>query len=534
MAENILLRCRCDLQLRLVWARAAGSSGRQDALREEVKRVAQRLSSPATHFLLPNGAIHGSQSDAEDDDTRTIREALEAKACGSGCRGGGNKSKTMSKGKGNKGKRGKKGGKKGKRVGGGGGSMRANAAAKSAEDYLTALSSGMQPVLELTVVSSLAHSLPQVTVAPFIPTAAGVRLDGAACNRDFHGVSLDVLCSAQLSGGLTAAMSNLATALASQLEELAAAAFSSCSSSSFLSSPWAVYHFPPSSTSLAEWVTLRRDQIETEVQRAALHKQLNLPADRPLLKPSAALGYDPDADAREPRDGIVLAGPGWPLHNVHHGVPGPTGIPAPCHVVLVQGAYAYYHYLQGGERDKGWGCAYRSLQTIISWFKLNHFTSCRVPTHRETQQALVDMGEQKPSFVGSNNWIGSIEVGECIGERWLNIASCKRIYLHSGADMPTTARQLAQHFEEEGTPVMIGGGALAFTLLGVAFNAGTGAAKFLILDPHYTGADDLSSVQNRMSQMEGYKAVPCSWRGEEAFNKHSSYNLCLPLRPRNV
>ena len=24
--------------------------------------------------------------------------------------------------------------------------------------------------------------------------------------------------------------------------------------------------------------------------------------------------------------------------------------------------------------DKGWGCAYRSLQTLISWFKQNHFT----------------------------------------------------------------------------------------------------------------------------------------------------------------
>jgi hypothetical protein len=34
---------------------------------------------------------------------------------------------------------------------------------------------------------------------------------------------------------------------------------------------------------------------------------------------------------------------------------------------------------------------------------------------------------------------------------------------------------------------MIGGGVLAYTLLGVAFNEDTGAAAFLILDPHYTG-----------------------------------------------
>lgn len=31
---------------------------------------------------------------------------------------------------------------------------------------------------------------------------------------------------------------------------------------------------------------------------------------------------------------------------------------------------------------QGWGCAYRSLQTIISWFRLQHYTSITVPTHR--------------------------------------------------------------------------------------------------------------------------------------------------------
>ena len=34
---------------------------------------------------------------------------------------------------------------------------------------------------------------------------------------------------------------------------------------------------------------------------------------------------------------------------------------------------------------------------------------------------------------------------------------------------------------------MIGGGVLAYTLLGVQFDEGTGECAFLILDPHYTG-----------------------------------------------
>jgi len=37
---------------------------------------------------------------------------------------------------------------------------------------------------------------------------------------------------------------------------------------------------------------------------------------------------------------------------------------------------------------------------------------------------------------------------------------------------------------------MIGGGVLAYTLLGVYFNENTGDCAFLILDPHYTGGRD--------------------------------------------
>lgn len=51
-------------------------------------------------------------------------------------------------------------------------------------------------------------------------------------------------------------------------------------------------------------------------------------------------------------------------------------------VYLVDGLYDYYHYMQDKFNDAGWGCAYRSLQTIISWFKLQHYTSKPVPGHR--------------------------------------------------------------------------------------------------------------------------------------------------------
>jgi hypothetical protein len=44
--------------------------------------------------------------------------------------------------------------------------------------------------------------------------------------------------------------------------------------------------------------------------------------------------------------------------------------------------------------DAGWGCAYRSLQTICSWFLKQHYTSVPVPSHQQIQCILVDIGEQ--------------------------------------------------------------------------------------------------------------------------------------------
>lgn len=55
------------------------------------------------------------------------------------------------------------------------------------------------------------------------------------------------------------------------------------------------------------------------------------------------------------------------LTNTHEGLK-PSGVQGG-EVSLVQGIYGYHHYLQDGFDDSGWGCAYRSLQTIFSWFR---------------------------------------------------------------------------------------------------------------------------------------------------------------------
>lgn len=42
--------------------------------------------------------------------------------------------------------------------------------------------------------------------------------------------------------------------------------------------------------------------------------------------------------------------------------------------------------MQDHVNDNGWGCAYRSLQTIISWFKFQGYSDRNIPTHTEIQQ----------------------------------------------------------------------------------------------------------------------------------------------------
>uniref|UniRef100_A0A914H495 UFSP1/2/DUB catalytic domain-containing protein n=1 Tax=Globodera rostochiensis TaxID=31243 RepID=A0A914H495_GLORO len=161
---------------------------------------------------------------------------------------------------------------------------------------------------------------------------------------------------------------------------------------------------------------------------------------------------------------------------------------------VVRGKYAYYHYGQHSLDDAGWGCAYRSFQTVCSWLKFqNHIDASKpIPSHRQIQQCLVAIGDKTPNFVGSNKWIGSLELSFCL-DSMFNITS-KILSSKSGADLGEHARALIYHFESGASPVMIGGGQLAHTILGVDYNVRLGDCQYLVLDPHYTGRDNLDEV----------------------------------------
>lgn len=68
----------------------------------------------------------------------------------------------------------------------------------------------------------------------------------------------------------------------------------------------------------------------------------------------------------------------------------------------------------------------------------------------------MQLGDKEGKFVGSSSWIGAIEIGYVL-DALLGVSS-KILTVNRGSEILGRARELAAHFEAQGTPVMIGGG----------------------------------------------------------------------------
>ena len=240
--------------------------------------------------------------------------------------------------------------------------------------------------------------------------------------------------------------------------------------------------------------------------RSTLHQRFLLPDDRPLLRKCLSMFNNRKT---------------YHLINPHEGLSTPQIDGGK--IALIEGKYSYHHYMQDSFDDNIWGCAYRSLQTLASWLWHQGYTDKAYPSHREIQEALVAMGDKEKSFIGSNEWIGSMEVSYCLD--YLFGVTSKTLHVSTGAEMAYKGRELLKHFTEQGTPIMIGGGVLAHTIVGVIYNEQTGDIRYLILDPHFTGHDQLKTVQSK-----GW----VGWKGSDFWNQTAHYNLCMPQRPKAI
>jgi hypothetical protein len=391
-----------------------------------------------------------------------------------------------------------------------------------------------------------------VGAGPSFHWTAQAQTQGSASAQASASAALDVVVAVLAEDTLAALRERVLAALAVQICETArmasdpqhvAAAAAVVRSSPAGQPRWHFMHFAP--PWCAHLVTVaypgargQVDDSETSIAalRAGYHERLGLPLDRPVLRSTYGSLAVRDRDNNRDDSGGGGGGggggsgggaqevsrKGWSRHlrNVHEGLP-PTGV-ADGTLSIVHGEYEYYHYMQDSFDDDGWGCAYRSLQTIFSWFRLQQYTDKPVPGHREIQETLVKVKDKESKFIGSRQWIGAFECALCL-DSWLDVP-CKILNVNSGAELAEKGRELAHHFETQGTPIMVGGGVLAYTLLGIDFNPLTGDIKFLILDPHYTGNDDMRVIHKSW----------CKWHGVDLFRADAFYNLCCPQRPSGI
>ena len=139
-----------------------------------------------------------------------------------------------------------------------------------------------------------------------------------------------------------------------------------------------------------------------------------------------------------------------------------------------------------------------------------------VPSLRDIQRALVELGDKPPSFANSRQWIGAVEVSMCL-DHFCGV-SCRIVHVTSGAQVVDALPMLQKHFESGGAPVMIGGGVKAYTIIGVR----PSVQHLLILDPHFEGSDrDLAAIRRKW----------CTWRHpSDLFAKGDFFNLCVVIK----
>lgn len=207
------------------------------------------------------------------------------------------------------------------------------------------------------------------------------------------------------------------------------------------------------------------------------------------------------------------------VKNAHEGLALPLTDVERCSAV--SGQCVYYHYGCDGQDDRGWGCGYRTVQTICSW--INNVSpggkSRAPPSLSEIQQALVTVGDKPGSFLGSKEWIGTYEAALVLDQ--LYDLPCRLVHVRSGGtELEQAAQDLHQHFLTRGSPVMMGGDRdnSSKGILGVC--TGKGGSYLLIMDPHYYGPE----LNRESLQRKGWVA----WRRVHSLNHSSFYNLCLP------
>lgn len=213
-------------------------------------------------------------------------------------------------------------------------------------------------------------------------------------------------------------------------------------------------------------------------------------------------------------------------------------------VVAVDGSFLYYHYLVDGFDDRGWGCGYRTLQSMCSWL-VNYFaaegdaqrgTPALIPSIKAIQEMMRDKGGKDDRFVGSREWLGANEIGWIIN--WIFDVDCRILHVKSGSEARELSflQTLMHHFSTERSPIMCGGTSDNFSraILGVCLDESNPRnSRVLVLDPHLVHAKLDMSKEAGVSLAEHVRKLDrtgyFAWKTLDHFSSHSMYNFCCPV-----
>lgn len=213
---------------------------------------------------------------------------------------------------------------------------------------------------------------------------------------------------------------------------------------------------------------------------------------------------------------------------------------------LVRGPLRYMHYSVDGYADHGWGCGYRTVQTIMSWLA----PDAEPHSIPEIRRLLAEQQDDP----GPRGWIGCQEAVILLDRpRGRDMVSARVVLRHvrSGAEASVLLPELAAHFAAGGGPCMVGGGGDAYskTVVGVALpveggGGGGGGGRdegspssihdegsLLVWDPHYAGGASRTADTLAPSRRALWDGGWVAWRPlSDALRADSFYNVALPQR----
>ncbi|XP_011694339.1 PREDICTED: inactive Ufm1-specific protease 1 isoform X2 [Wasmannia auropunctata] len=159
-----------------------------------------------------------------------------------------------------------------------------------------------------------------------------------------------------------------------------------------------------------------------------------------------------------------------------------------------------------------------TLQTICSWIIDNESLGKIVPSINKIQETLVEVEDKDRTFVGSREWIGSFEVSVVLNQ--LYEALSKIIHVPSGKSLIDQVDKIKRHFEQFGSPIMMGGDRDCSSKCIVGLHVGDGGVYLLVVDPHFVG----KAKSAEHLKKDGW----VKWQKLDDFVDSSFYNLCLP------